>query len=70
MNLPIQSQPVMRYVSTAKMTSSNIQPSDFQCIRTCQMAGDEIGGTEGVLFEIACMAACDYEDIKKRRDGW
>ena len=66
MNLPIQSQPIMRYVSTAKMTSLNIQPSlrgslgppNFQCIRQCQEIADDIGGTEGVLFEMACTLAC------------
>ena len=67
MKLPIQAQPVMRYVSTAKITSSNIQPSNyFQCIRTCQEAGNEIGGVGGAFWNVACNIACDAQDVYLR----
>lgn len=52
MNLPIQSQPVMRNVSTTKMTSS-IEASGIAC-DICRAGCSNLSGITKILCEKAC----------------
>lgn len=67
MKLPIQSQPVMRYVSTAKMTSSNIQQSgrrpwddgfDHNCYIDCIEDCKRFSGVGQGACRMLCSLTC------------